>query len=298
MTLEWGTFLSALTVLLGLDLYLLSQKQVSKRKSIGQLILIVGVALGIFFLLLFRHAKDFALDFFTAYTLELALSMDNVFLFFIIFKSLKIPAADQKRILVWGILSAMVLRVIFIYIGLSLLQSLSWIIYVFGLILMYTGYKMLKESPEQEAETLDSRLSFLKKLLPLARTLETKKFFLREQGKLKVTLAFVALLAVEGTDLIFAIDSIPAVLSITQNLFIIVSSNLLAILGLRALYTLTASALSKVHYLHYSLSIILLFVGVKMLLSGVWHAPTWLSLAVIGGSLAGGVSLSLLKNKR
>ena len=156
---------------------------------------------------------------------------------------------------------------------------------------------MLTETLEQESKTLQNRLALLKKFIPFTTQTQNGAFFIRENGTLKATIYFIALLAIEGTDIVFAIDSIPAVLSITQNSFIVISSNILAILGLRSLYVLVATLLERIRYLHYSLAIILIFVGIKSVLTHTWHPPTWVSLGVIGVSLLGGIALSLLKKK-
>ncbi len=228
-----------------------------------------------------------ALEFYTGYVLEYSLSVDNMFVFIMIFGYFAIPPHLQPKALLWGILGAVVLRFLFIFLGVQLISMFSWTIYVFGALLIFTAAKMLLQ---KEDENFDPSQSFIlkvfKKIMPLKTDYHGENFFTLEQGRRFATPLLAAVLVIEMSDLIFAVDSIPAVLSITQDTFLVYSSNIFAIIGLRSLYFLLSGMAGKFPYLKYGISVILFFVGVKMLLSHAFHIPVLASLGVIVGVLA------------
>lgn len=240
---------------------------------------------------------DAVLDYITGYLVELSLSIDNVFVIAVIFSSFKIPAQYQHRVLFWGILGAIVFRALMIVFGVTLITQFHWIIYVFGAILLYTAYTMIKG--HKDSNPMDSWLyKRVVSILRVTDTMEGEKFFITQGAKKYATPLFVALIIIELSDVMFALDSIPAILAITQDEFIVFSSNILAILGLRSMFFLIVGLLEKVRFINYSLVVILGFVGLKMLLSDVIEIPSWISLIIIVLALAGGILAStFIKSK-
>ncbi|NNF19874.1 MAG: TerC/Alx family metal homeostasis membrane protein, partial [Flavobacteriaceae bacterium] len=234
------------------------------------------------------------LKYITGYLIELSLSIDNVFVIAVIFSSFAIPAKYQHRVLFWGILGAIVFRAIMIVFGVALINKFEWIIYVFGVFLLYTAYKMFKSDAEDYKPKDSFVFKQVKKLYPITTAIDGHKFFIRRMGIKAATPLFVALIVIELTDILFALDSIPAILAITSDPFIVFSSNILAILGLRSMYFLISRMLAKFRYIHYSLVVILAFVGLKMLFSHFLHLEEWVSLTVILVALLGGIAASLL----
>ncbi len=233
------------------------------------------------------------LKYVTGYLIELSLSIDNIFVIAVIFASFKIPQEAQHRVLFWGILGAIVFRALMIVFGVALINQFSWMIYVFGLFLLYTAYKMLTSKNEE----FNPRNSFvfkqLRKLMPITQTIEGEKFFIRKRHILAATPLFVAMLIIEVTDILFALDSIPAILAITSDPFLVFTSNILAIMGLRSMYFFLSNMLNRFHYLEYSLVAILTFVGLKMLALHYVHLPEWASLGFIVLALGIGIIASL-----
>ncbi len=233
------------------------------------------------------------LKYITGYLIELSLSIDNVFVIAVIFSAFKVPALYQHRVLFWGILGAIVFRGLMIVFGVALINRFEWIIYVFGVFLLYTAFKMLKG----DGHRFDPKNSFvfrqIKKVYPITSSMHGHDFFIKRMGVTAATPLFVALIIIELTDVLFALDSIPAILAITADPFIVFSSNILAILGLRSMYFLISRMLEKFRYINYSLVVILAFVGLKMLFSHQLEMPEWVSLTVISVSLLAGVSASL-----
>ncbi len=237
-----------------------------------------------------RHA----LEFYTGYVLEYSLSVDNMFVFILIFGYFAIPHPLQPKALLWGVLGAVILRFLFIFLGVKLISLFAWTIYVFGALLIFTALKMLLQKDDDKFDPQNSAaLKILKKFFPLKTDYHGENFFVTENAKRYATPLLAAVVVIEMSDLIFAVDSIPAVLSITQDTFLVYSSNIFAIIGLRSLYFLLSGMAGKFPYLKYGISVILFFVGVKMLLSHVWHVPVVASLAVIVGIL----TLSVLASK-
>lgn len=237
------------------------------------------------------------LEFFTGYLIEKALSVDNVFVFLLIFTYFRVPAAYQHKVLFWGILGALAMRAIFIAAGVALIHRFHWIIYLFGAFLVITGIKMALAKDKEIHPERNPVLRLFRRWVPVTEQYEGERFFVWRDGRRWATPLFVTLLLVETTDLIFAVDSIPAILAITQDAYIVYTSNVFAILGLRALYFALAGFMKMFHYLHYGLSLILVFVGVKMLLANLYKISIAWSLALIAGVLALSVALSLLRPK-
>ena len=233
------------------------------------------------------------LKYVTGYLIELSLSVDNVFVIAVIFASFKIPPIYQHRVLFWGILGAIVFRAIMIFFGVALITRFEWIIYVFGVFLLYTAFKMLKGEEEEFEPKKSFVFKQLKKIYPITGSIQGDDFFVKRMGIKAATPLFVALIVIELTDILFALDSIPAILAITADPFIVFSSNILAIMGLRSMYFLISRMLEKFRYINYSLVVILAFVGLKMLFSHFVHLPEWVSLTVISLALIGGVIASL-----
>lgn len=279
----WTTFCVGIFVLLLIDLSLFGKAghKVSRKSALIESGLWISVAL--LFNLWFGYAfgKDLGLEFLTGYLVEKSLSVDNLFVIILIFSAFKIPDQHQHRVLFYGVLGAIVLRAFFIIIGAQLLQHFHWILYVFGGVLIFTAIKILREKEETQDVRESWIIRLIKRLIPTTTTYEGNHFFLKENGIRKATPLFLALVVIEVTDLIFAVDSIPAVFAVTQDAFVAFASNILAILGLRALYFVLADWVGKLRYLKPGLAAVLGFIGVKMLLIEVYKIPSWVSLLVI-----------------
>lgn len=233
-------------------------------------------------------------EFITGYLIEQSLSVDNVFVFAVIFSYFAVPAQFQHRVLFWGVAGAIVMRGVMIVAGISLLERLEWMVFIFGAFLILTAVKLATQGEAEVRPERNLVVRAFKRLMPVHYGFEGQRFFLRRNGRTYATLLFLALLVIETTDLVFAIDSVPAVLAISQDPFIVYTSNLFAILGLRSLYFVVAGSLSRFQYLKYGLAGALLFVGLKMLTSEVYHMPIALSLGVIVAVLGTSVAASVL----
>jgi tellurite resistance protein TerC len=236
-----------------------------------------------------------ALAFFTGYLIEKSLSVDNIFVFILIFSFFGVPAAYQHRVLFWGILGALIMRGTLIVIGAALLEQFHWIIYVFGAFLIFTGIRMAWNHEENVEPDKNPVLKLFRRFMPVTEHFEKDQFFVRRAGRLMATPLFLILLVVESTDLIFAVDSIPAIFAVTQDPFIVYTSNVFAILGLRALYFLLANVMDKFQYLKFGLSAVLVFIGVKMVIVDFYKIPIAVSLAVVASILTISVLASLWK---
>ena len=244
-------------------------------------------------------ANTKTMEYLAGYLLEKSLAIDNVFVWLMIFAAFAIPPALQRKILLYGVLGAIVLRTIFIFIGAWFVQEFSWILYIFGAFLVYTGFKFLKGQDEEETNIEDMAiLKWLRKHIRITPNLQGDKFFVRQNGLLWATPLFLVLILVEASDVIFAVDSIPAIFAVTSDPFIVLTANLMAILGLRAMFFLLAGSASKMHYLPYGLGIILVFIGFKMLMLDVFHMPIFISLGFIVVVLAITAWLSIRRNKK
>ena len=242
--------------------------------------------------------SEAALAFFTGYLIEKSLSVDNIFVFILIFSFFAVPAAYQHRVLFWGILGALIMRGTLIAVGAALLKEFHWVIYVFGVFLIYTGIRMARHQDEEVQPDKNPVVKFFRRFMPVTETFEADNFFIRRAGTLMATPLFLILLIVESTDLVFAVDSIPAIFAVTQEPFIVYTSNVFAILGLRALYFLLANVMDKFQYLKLGLSAVLTFIGVKMVIVDLYHIPVGASLLVVAGILTISILASLWKGRR
>ena len=294
--LFWVLFNLFVLAMLALDLGILQRPShaVKFREALAwsALWIVLAVAFGVG--LYFWRGRAPALNFATGYILELSLSVDNLFVFLLIFRYFKVPAAHQHKVLFWGILGALVMRGTFIVLGIGLIRKFHWIIYIFGAFLVYSGLKLFRGEDASVEPEKNPVLRLFRRCMPVTEDYEGEKFFVRRMG-LYATPLLVVLLAVETTDVLFATDSIPAVLAITLNVFIVYTSNVFAILGLRSMYFVLAEMMELFHYLHYGLSVALIFVGVKMLLSHYYQIPTVATLAVVAGVLALSVLASVAR---
>lgn len=306
--LVWGSFIILVFIFLALDLGVFNKEDhVIKSREAGiwtALWFTVAMSFSGVIYWLFSSGlinnpteltpSDAVLKYITGYLIELSLSIDNVFVIAVIFTAFAIPPIYQHRVLFWGILGAIVFRGLMILFGVTLINEFEWIIYLFGGFLLFTAFKMLRSDEANYNPKESFVFKQIKKLYPITSVINSHDFFIRKMGLLVATPLFVALVVIEITDVMFALDSIPAILAITSDPFIVFSSNIMAILGLRSMYFLVSRMLTKFRYIHYSLVVILAFVGFKMIFSNYVHLKEWISLSVIVGSLIGGVLTSLL----
>lgn len=296
------TFGIVIVAALIFDLGLLSKKgeAVSLKHALYQTLFWVGLALSFGVFVYFEDSPAQALEYFAAYLMEWGLSIDNIFVFILLFSFFKIPDKHTNRLLIYGILLAIVLRILFITIGLVLIERFHWILYIFGVILVITGVKMFFASDENEFEAEDSFIyKQLRRVLPLTQEREEDKFVIVRDGKRYYTTFFVVLVMLAGTDIVFALDSIPAVFAITQDRMVVYTSNIFAVLGLRSLFFLLKGAVSKFQYLHEGIAIVLVFIGLKMLISFFdIEIHIGISLAVIFSFIFGSILLSIYKNRQ
>ena len=295
-------------VLLALDLLVFHRHDhaPSLRESAAWSVFWISVALAFNGVVWWWDGSDTGTKFLTAYLIEKSLSMDNIFVFVVIFRFFCIPLMYQYRVLFWGILGAIVMRLVFILAGIELIHRFDWVIPLFGVFLVYTGYKLARHSGVEVHPENNIVLRIARRFLPVAHGDHRQHghdFFVRDDGRWRITPMFLALLVIESTDVIFAVDSVPAVIAITDDRFIAFSSNIFAILGLRALYFLLAGSVDLFRYLHYGLAAILAFVGVKMLVAfwlarqGIAPPPTWMSLAVVAALLGISIVASIVANR-
>ena len=246
----------------------------------------------------FWRGHDKGLEFLTGYLVELSLSVDNLFVFLLIFAYFKVPAQYQHKVLFWGILGALAMRAMFIAAGVTLMQQFHWIIYLFGAVLVISGLKMAFEKDKEVHPEKNPVLKLFRRFMPVTADYHAGRFFVKPDKLWLATPLFIVLLMLETTDLVFAVDSVPAVLAITTDPFIVYTSNVFAILGLRSMFFALAGIMKLFHYLHYGLAAVLVFVGGKMLVAGFYKIPTLASLLVIIGLLAAAVAASLLHARR
>lgn len=281
-TALWVLFNIFVVVMLAIDLFANRKAHVVKMKeALIWSAIWITVALIFNFIIYHWRGTHVALEFLTGYLIEKSLSVDNLFVFLLIFSYFSVPAQYQRKVLFWGIIGALLMRALFIAAGLTLIQRFHWIIYVFGAFLIYTGIKMALQDEKEIHPEKNVFIRLFRKLMPVSHDYAGGKFFIRIDGRLHATPLFIVLLIVETTDIIFAVDSIPAILAITLDPFIVYSSNVFAILGLRALYFALAGLIQLFHYLNYGLSAILVFVGIKMLLSSFYKIPSAIALGAI-----------------
>jgi tellurite resistance protein TerC len=237
-------------------------------------------------------------EFLTGYVIERALSFDNIFVFVVIFSYFGVPSTYQYKALIWGVLGALITRLLFIVAGTALIAKFEWVLYVFGLILIISGWKIMVQKGTEVHPERNIIIRMVRKLFPVTTSYDSPRFFLRIDGKTFMTPLFLVLVTIETTDIMFAVDSIPAVFGVTRDPFIVYSSNVFAILGLRATYFLLAGIMETLYYLSYGLSAILVFIGMKMLLEHLYPIPTLVSLAVVVAILTVAIIASLIRNKR
>ena len=296
----WILFWVVVIIALGLDLFILNKHHGHVSIKDASVMVVAWVTLALCFggVIWFASGTQSALEFFTGYVIEYSLSIDNMFVFIMIFSYFAIPKDHQPKALLWGILGAVVMRFIFIFIGVQLITRFTFMIYIFGLILIYTAIKMLLGNDEKIDPSKNPILRLFKKIFPINETAHNGDFFIKENGKLFATTLLATVVVIEGSDLVFAIDSIPAVLAVTQDTFIVYTSNIFAIIGLRSLYFLLSGMANKFEYLKYGIATVLVFVGIKMLISHYYKMPTVISLLAIVVILSIAILASVIKNKK
>jgi tellurite resistance protein TerC len=291
----WIAFNAFVLLMLVLDLAVFHRNPhaVRFREALAFSIMWIALALGFAIFVFYWRGRTTALEFATGYLVEESLSVDNLFVFLLIFRYFRVPPPYQHKVLFWGIVGALVMRGVFILAGVTLIQRFHWIIYVFGAFLVYTGIQLFRQEDREIQPENNPVLKLFRRWVPVTKDYVDGHFLVRQPGLFATPLLLV-LIVVETTDVIFAADSIPAVLAITRDPFIVYTSNVFAILGLRSLYFALAGMMEAFHLLHYGLSIILVFIGVKMLVSGYYDIPTEYALIVVGGVLTMSVVGSLL----
>ncbi len=294
----WIGFNAFVLVMLALDLGVFHRKShvVSIRESLTWTFVWIALAMLFNAWIWKTQGPDAGLKFLTGYVIEKSLSVDNVFVFALLFSYFAVPPVYQHKVLFWGVLSALVMRGVMIFVGAALISKFHWILYVFGVFLIFTGIKMLVSQEKEMHPENNPVVKWFKKRMPVTPDFRGNKFFVWENGRRCVTPLLIVLLIVEISDLIFAVDSIPAIFAITTDPFLVYTSNVFAIMGLRSLYFALAHVIDRFHYLKYGLAVVLSFVGVKMLLGHTeWKIDTEISLAVIAMILLSSVIISLLK---
>jgi len=296
----WLAFLAFILLLLALDLGVFHRKQhvVSVREALIWTAVWISLAMLFNAGVYFWFGPDRALEFLTGYLIEKALSVDNVFVFLVVFSSFAVPPKLQHRVLFWGVLGALVMRAVFIFVGAAALQRFHWVAYLFGAFLILTAVKLLRQRSDEVHPERNPLFRLFKRFVPTVGDYRSEHFTLVQDGKRHATPLLLVLVAIEATDIVFAVDSIPAIFAVTTDPFIVYTSNIFAILGLRALYFALAGVMGKFHYLKVGLALVLAFVGAKMLLAAVYKIPIGASLAIIATLLGGAVVASLIRSAR
>jgi tellurite resistance protein TerC len=293
----WIGFSLFILTMLSLDLGLFNRKAHTIRYREAWLWSGVWITLAMIFAAVVFHyqGSQRGFEFLTGYLIELSLSVDNLFVFLLIFSYFKVPSKFQHRVLFWGVMGALVMRLTMIFIGAALINRFHWIIYIFGAFLVYTGIKMFRHEEIEIQPEQNLLVRAVTRFLPISRHYEEEKFFTKANGKRTGTLLLLVLMVVEVTDLVFAVDSIPAIFAITTNTFIVYTSNVFAILGLRSMYFLLAGVVEKFRYLRVGLAVVLTFIGIKMLLVAIgFNIPIKFSLVFVALVLLGSIAASLL----
>lgn len=294
-TVAWIVFNLLVVAMLALDLGVINRKAhvVRVREALLWSLFWIGLAMlfniGVFFYL----GHEQGIKFLTGYLIEKSLSVDNLFVFLLVFNYFRVPAIYQHKVLFWGILGALVMRAIFIFAGIALIEKFHWLLYVMGAFLIFTGIKLLFEKDKELHPEKNPMLRLFKKLMPVTDDFEGDRFFIKRGLKRFATPLFLVLVVIETTDVVFAIDSVPAVLAISRDPFIVYSSNVFAILGLRALFFALSGLMTMFHHLHYGLSAILIFVGVKMIIADFFKVPIYIALGFIALTLTFSVLASI-----
>ena len=292
----WIAFNAAILVLLFLDLAVWSRggRTLSFKQALLSSAFWIALAMGFAIFIHQWLGAGKSLEFVTGYLVEEALSVDNLFVFILLFNYFKVPPEQERTVLFWGIIGALVMRGTFIIAGVALVHRFHWIIYLFGAFLIYTGFKLFGDEDEQVDPSRNIVLRWSRKLIPVTDHYEGNRFFIQRAGRLMATPLLVVLLVVESTDVLFATDSIPAILAISRDSFIVYTSNVFAVLGLRSLFFALSGLMKLFHYLNYGLAVVLMFIGAKMLASYKYQLPTWIALLVIAAILATSVLASVL----
>jgi tellurite resistance protein TerC len=292
----WIGFHALVFVMLALDLGIFNRKShtVGMKEALGWSAVWIVIS-QLFNIFIYRsYGSEAAVEFLTGYILELSLSVDNLFVFLLLFSYFKVPSEYQHKVLFWGILGAQLMRAFFIAIGTALIAQFHWILYIFGAFLVYTGLRMAFDKGEEVDPESNLVLKLFRKVFPISPEYHGSNFFVNIDGKKHATILFVVLLIVEATDLVFAVDSIPAVFAVTRNPLIVYTSNIFAILGLRSMYFALAGIMNLFHYLKIGLAFILSFIGIKMLIADFYHMPTAIALGVVAGVLTISVVASMM----
>ncbi|MGH9245762.1 MAG: TerC family protein [Acidimicrobiales bacterium] len=297
---EWVAFVAFVVVALLIDLLLVHRRPhtISFKEAAIESAVWIAISLAFGIVIWWWQGGLAAGEYIQGYLLEKSLSVDNVFVWAVIFTYFAVPPKYQFRVLFWGIFGALVLRAIFIFAGVALIERFDWILYVFGAFLLYTAWRIARHGDTEVHPEQNMALRFVRRIIPSTSEYDGQKLFTRRNGKRVATPLFAVLIMVESTDVVFAVDSVPAILAVAREQFIVFSSNALAILGLRALYFLLAGMAGRFRYLNTGLGVILAFVGVKMLLAEVVHLPSWASLAVISVVLTVAIAASLRADRR
>lgn len=297
----WIGFVVFLALMLAIDLGIFHRKShtVTFKESLGWTLVWIMLAMMFAAIVYFWKGSEKAIEFITGYVIELSLSVDNLFIFILVFSYFRVPQQYQHKVLFWGILGALVMRVIFIFAGVALISKFHWIIYVFGAIIIISGIKMLFQKDKKIEPEKNPLIRFVKKMIPVTHEYHGDSFFIKlKNGAWAATPLFIVLVFIEITDLIFAIDSIPAILAITTDTFIVFTSNAFAILGLRSLYFALAGMLNLFRFLHIGLSLVLIFIGLKMVLSDIYKVPIEYALLIVLSILLTSISASLILKKK
>ncbi|HVL03284.1 MAG TPA: TerC family protein [Acidimicrobiales bacterium] len=297
---QWGAFVALVAVLLLIDVLIIHRRPhaVSLKEAAIESAVWISIGTAFTLVILGWQGGQAAGEYLAGYLIEKSLSVDNVFVWAVILSYFKVPPMYQFRVLFWGIFGALVLRAIFIFAGVALIERFDFVLYVFGALLLYSAYKIARHREAEVDPEHSLVLRAVRKLVPSTPNYDGQKLFTRENGKLLATPLFAVLIMVESTDVVFAVDSIPAILAVSREEFIVFSSNAFAILGLRALYFLLAGMAGRFRYLNIGLGVILAFVGVKMLIAEFYHFPTFASLAVIATVLTVAIVASLRADKQ
>jgi tellurite resistance protein TerC len=304
-TAGWVALNAFVVVLLLLDLLVFNRRShaIGLREAAKMTAFFVSAALAVAACVWGAYGHAAGLTFLTGYIVEMSLSVDNLFVIAVLFGYFAVPAPYQHRVLFWGIFGAIVMRAGMIFLGVALIERFSWLLYVFGAFLLFTGLKMFRHD-DGASDVSDNRLlAFLRRALPVTEQYHGERFFIREAGRRMVTPLFLVLVMIELTDVVFAVDSIPAILGVTTDPFLAYGSNIMAVVGLRAMYFLLAGVIERVRYLHIGLALVLSFIGIKMLTEPLLHSrglefPTWLSLVVIAACLGGAAIASYIVARR
>jgi len=305
----WGVFLAFVLSMLVIDIVAVggnkAQKMSVKQAAVWSLVwisLALLFALGLWLYLSSTSTSEIAqtttMEFLAGYVIEKSLSIDNIFVFLLIFNHFAVPAEYQRKVLLYGVLGAIVMRIAMILAGVWVVEQFSWVLYLFGVFLVFTGIKMMWSAEEEPDMTTNPVVRYAKKILPFTDGFRGEKFSVTDNGKRIFTPLLLVLILIEVSDVVFAVDSIPAIFAITTDPFIVFTSNIFAIMGLRALYFLLADMAERFHFLKYGLALVLMFVGAKMLVVDWWHVPTMISLLVIAIIVAGSMLISVMVTKR